>query len=98
MSLALLCSLPDEGRPVFLVDFPDLLDPVDIRLINRLYPAAAEAVASGTEFAVASAKAVKRLTNDLLPLFPGRVLDEDRSHSCLPVLPVSLVSCILLFS
>ena len=80
-------ALSNEGSPVFGVDLRDLLFSIDVRLIQAVDPAAAHVVAAGAELALRPTSAPQRLSDDLFPFLPGRILDQDGSHGFLLFTP-----------
>ena len=75
------CELSHERGPVFRVDLSDLLFPIDVGLVEAVDPAAAPVVAARAEFALCPAATPQGLSHDLLPLLPGRVLNQKRFHT-----------------
>ena len=73
-------SSAHKGSAVLCVDFPKLFQAIDIRLVDALCSPAAPVIAAGTKFAVNSAAAPKGLLNDLNPLFPGSIFNQNRFH------------------
>ena len=73
-------SSAHKGSAVLCVDFPKLLQSVDIRLVDALCSSAAPVIAAGAKFAVNPAAAPKRLLNDLNPLFSGSIFNQNRFH------------------
>ena len=57
-------------------DLSDPLFPVDVWLIEAVDSAVAPVIAAGAEFALRTAAAPQRSPDDLLPLLPGRILDQ----------------------